>query len=68
MVNARNAVKGFFAMLFCGLAAINLFPNSDYAKPIPLNSASMMGSSWEMTGVAMQRAIDKAGGKIGRKR
>lgn len=68
MAKVKNAVKGFFTMFFCGLTAINLFPNSDYSKSIPPSSASMMGDSWEMTGVAMQGAMDKVGGKIGRKR
>lgn len=65
MLKAKCALKGFFAMLFCGLATISLSPSSNYSNLIPANSTIMTKESWEMTGTAMKHSINKVGERLG---
>lgn len=52
-------IKGFFAMLLCGISAINLFPSSDYTDIVPDNAESVTKASWELTGQAMRETFGK---------
>lgn len=67
MAKAKNAIKGFFAMLFCGMSAINLYTTSDYTEMIPKNSMEITKDGWAMTGKALKNSIDHVGVQIGRK-
>lgn len=67
MRKLKKIAKRFAAMFFCGMAAIELFPTSDYTKLVPASSMSMMKASWEMAGEAMRGAIEKVGGQVGEK-
>jgi hypothetical protein len=67
MAKAKNTIKGFFAMLFCGMSAINLYTASDYTKMIPKNSMEITKESWAMTGRALKDSINHVGVQIGRK-
>lgn len=64
---AKNAIEGFFAMLFCGMAAITLSPSSNYMSLVPPRGTSITKEGWQLTGNAMWEAVNKAGSNIGRK-
>ncbi len=66
MSKAKGAIKDFFAMFFCGLAAINLYPGSDYTKSVPKDALSITKAGWDMTGEALGGAIGRMGERIGK--
>ena len=67
MTKAKNAIKGFFTMLFCGMSAINLYTTSDYTKMTPKNSMEITKEGWAMTGKALRNSMDYVGVQIGGK-
>lgn len=64
MIKTKNVVKGLFAMLVCGISAINLFPPSSYINMVSYNTESITKDSWSLTGKAMKKAIDRFRGEL----
>ncbi len=67
VIKTKSAIKGFFAMLFCGMSAINLFPSSDYMRLVPQSGTTITKEGWQLTGEAMRKAVRKMENEIGRK-
>ena len=67
MIETKNAIKSFFAMILCGISAMNLVPTSNYTKNIPPNAVCITRESWKLTGTALKRAMEKMEGIIGEK-